>query len=164
MTVWSLVAYVGNAQDELPSGVQRELLLAALHAEDVDFSQVAAGGDVLGVGGEGHRPGVHWRQHSHRVRRLHGQQGAQQLIALTGLLQLKPMLHANCATCGQRDVCELHSEQAGNISEAAPPTPEHHPVESLGSSRPAAPSEGPLQAIPAQLHSIKHFSQPLTFH
>lgn len=71
-----VLAYVGNAQDELPSGVQRELLLAALHAEDVDFSQVAAGGDVLGVGGEGHRPGVHWQQHGHRVRRLHGQQGA----------------------------------------------------------------------------------------
>lgn len=79
-TAYTVAPYVGDAQDELSSGVQGELLLATFHSKDIDFSQVAAGGDVLGVGGEGHRPCIHWQQHSNNVRCLNGQQGGKQQI------------------------------------------------------------------------------------
>lgn len=51
--------YVGDAEDELPARVQGILLLPALHPEDVHLPHVRACGQVLGVGREGQRPGVH---------------------------------------------------------------------------------------------------------
>lgn len=58
--------YVSYTQDEFSSGVQRILLLAALHTEDVDLAKMASRGDVLGVWGEGDRPGVDWRAEQSR--------------------------------------------------------------------------------------------------
>lgn len=53
-----MIPYVSYAQDEFPSSVQRMLLLATFHAEDVDLAVVASCGDVFRVWGEGDRPGV----------------------------------------------------------------------------------------------------------
>lgn len=56
-----MVPYVSYTQDEFSSSVQRILLLAAFHTEDVDLAKMASCGDVLRVWGEGNRPCIDWR-------------------------------------------------------------------------------------------------------
>lgn len=51
--------YICNTEDEFSSSVQRIFFFPTFHTKNVHFPHVRSGGQILGVGGEGQRPGVH---------------------------------------------------------------------------------------------------------
>lgn len=51
-------SYIGDAENEFPSGVQGVFFLPTLNAKDVHLAKMAACGYVFGVGGERYSPGI----------------------------------------------------------------------------------------------------------